>query len=84
MAHRLEAKTINITNEGYIFFFLCFYFYLHSYFHEVLLRDLSGLQGSSVTLPLKLCNEVSEPAIIPRGSQCSKIPFFPPPSTMKT
>ena len=67
-----------------LFFPSFFFFFVHSNFQEVLLQDLPGLQRSPVACPRKLCNEVSEPVIIPRGSQRPKIPSLPSPSTMKT
>ena len=84
VAHKLAAHIVNTINERCCFSSFLFFSFLHTYFQEVLLQDHPGLQGSHVTWPPKVCNEVSEPAIIPRGSQCSKIPSLPPRSTMKT
>ena len=91
VAHRWKTNTIAITNEKHSFVFLLFFFFffsplfLHPCFHEVLfIISLASWALLWLELPLELCNEVSEQAIIPRGSQCSQIPSLPSPSTMKT
>jgi len=63
--------------------FFSFPFYTPT-FKKFFSRITLASRALNVTWPPKVCNEVSEPAIIPRGSQCSKIPSLPPPSTMKT